>query len=359
MHICFWLPMMKQGSGASRRGMMSTQLQERAAGPPSVGLEINGGRIAPDTTALEARTRAIGRELFAAMDRWRGFGGLRERVYEGVLQGTMRDAALKTQLFRLIDVLPALRTPEQVAGHVREHLLRPELRLPAPARAILAASATSHAAAAGVAWAARYGSMQMAHRFIAGADLEEALATARRLRQHHLAFTLDLLGEAVISEAEAAAYAGQYRRMLSDLGPVVRSATFGGYPAPDPQLDQAPFGPVPRLNVSLKLSSLTSYFDPMDVEGTARAVKERLRPILAEARAQGAFVNVDMEQYAYKETTLRIFREVMDEPEFRDWSDAGIVLQAYLRDTGADLEAMLEWVETRPAPVWVRLVKGA
>jgi RHH-type proline utilization regulon transcriptional repressor/proline dehydrogenase/delta 1-pyrroline-5-carboxylate dehydrogenase len=195
--------------------------------------------------------------------------------------------------------------------------------------------------------------MQMAHRFIAGADLAAALATAQRLRRRHLAFTFDLLGEAVISETEAAAYADQYLRMLRELGPITRRW------APDPQLDQAPCGPVPRLNVSLKLSSLTSHFDPMDVEGTARAVKERLRPILAEARAQGAFVNVDMEQYAYKDLTLQIFREVMDEPEFRDWPHVGIVLQAYLRDTEADLETMLAWAERRPAPVWVRLVKGA
>jgi RHH-type proline utilization regulon transcriptional repressor/proline dehydrogenase/delta 1-pyrroline-5-carboxylate dehydrogenase len=97
----------------------------------------------------------------------------------------------------------------------------------------------------------------------------------------------------------------------------------------------------------------------MDAAGTAQAVKERLRPILSEARAQGAFVNVDMEQYAYKDATLQIFREVLDEPAFRDWPDVGIVLQAYLRDTAADLETMRAWAEQRPAPVWVRLVKGA
>lgn len=331
---------------------MSIELRERraAAGKDAGVIE---GRIAVTATDVEARTQATGRELFVAMDRQRGFGGARERVYDAVMQWSMRDEALKTPLFRLIDVLPALRTPDQVARHVREHLLQPGLRLPAPAHTLLAASASSGAAARLVAWAARYGSMQMAYRFIAGADRDEALATARRLRRRHLAFTLDLLGEAVISEREAAAYAEQYLLMLRVLGPTARRW------APDAQLDQAPFGPVPRLNVSLKLSSLTSHFDPMDAEGTASAVKERLRPILSEARAQGAFVNVDMEQYAYKDTTLRIFREVLDEPENRDWSDVGIVLQAYLRDTEADLESMLAWVERRPAPVWVRLVKGA
>jgi RHH-type proline utilization regulon transcriptional repressor/proline dehydrogenase/delta 1-pyrroline-5-carboxylate dehydrogenase len=332
---------------------MSVPLRERPTDLSPRPLSTNGRGAPSSASDLEGRTKAIGRELFARMDRQGGQGGARGRVYDAVMQGTMRDEALKTQLFRLIDVLPALRTPEQVARHVREHLLRPEVHLPLPARAVLKASARSGLATALVAWAARFGSMQMAHRFIAGADLDAASATAQRLRQRRLAFTLDLLGEAVISESEAEAYAGQYQRMIETLGPVVSRWE------PVPQLDQAPFGPVPRLNVSLKLSSLTSHFDPMDAEGTADAVKERLRPILTAARAYGAFVNVDMEQYAYKDTTLRIFREVMEEPEFRDWSDVGIVLQAYLRDTEEDLKVMLDWAEARPAPVWVRLVKGA
>jgi RHH-type proline utilization regulon transcriptional repressor/proline dehydrogenase/delta 1-pyrroline-5-carboxylate dehydrogenase len=353
MRIRFQQPTILPWGEFCRRFIMSLQLEEKPAGTPPAGQEIAEGRIAPGAAEIEARTRAIGHELFAAMDHQRAFGGIRERVYGTVMQWSMRDEELKTQLFRLIDVLPVLRTPEQVAQHVREHLLRPGLRLPAPALAVLAASARGGAAAAAVAWAARFGSTQMAHRFIAGADLRAALATAQRLRQRHLAFTLDLLGEAVITEVEAAAYAEQYRLMLRDLGPVVHRWS------PDLRLDQAPLGPVPRLNVSLKLSSLTSHFDPMDGDGTARAVKERLRPILREAQGQGAFVNVDMEQDAYKDATLRIFREVMDEPEFRNWADVGIVLQAYLRDTEADLEIMQDWAAARPAPVWVRLVKGA
>jgi RHH-type proline utilization regulon transcriptional repressor/proline dehydrogenase/delta 1-pyrroline-5-carboxylate dehydrogenase len=66
-----------------------------------------------------------------------------------------------------------------------------------------------------------------------------------------------------------------------------------------------------------------------------------------------------MEQYAYKDTTLQIFREVLTEPEFRDWSDVGIAIQAYLRDTENDIPNLAEWAKKRGTPVWVRLVKGA
>ncbi len=66
-----------------------------------------------------------------------------------------------------------------------------------------------------------------------------------------------------------------------------------------------------------------------------------------------------MEQYAFKDLTLQIFREVLDEDDFRAWPDAGIAIQAYLRDTAHDLEELAVWAQQRGTPVTVRLVKGA
>src|SRR5690606_23075906 len=94
-------------------------------------------------------------------------------------------------------------------------------------------------------------------------------------------------------------------------------------------------------------------------DGTSRAVRDRLRPILRLAKSRGVFINVDMEQYAYKDTTLRIFRDVLEEAEFKDWPDVGIAIQAYLTSSGDDLRDLARWVERRGTPVWVRLVKGA
>ena len=100
-----------------------------------------------------------------------------------------------------------------------------------------------------------------------------------------------------------------------------------------PLIDRDDTGPLPRVNVSVKLSALYSQFDAIDPEGTSRAVRARLRPLLREACRNRAFVNFDMEQYSTKDMTLQIFREVLDEDEFRDWPDVGIAIQAYLRDT--------------------------
>jgi RHH-type proline utilization regulon transcriptional repressor/proline dehydrogenase/delta 1-pyrroline-5-carboxylate dehydrogenase len=162
-----------------------------------------------------------------------------------------------------------------------------------------------------------------------------------------------LLGEATITEAEAIKSQFEYQELIVGLSREVNAWS------ENPLIDRDDQGPMPRVNVSVKLSALYSQFDPIDPDGTSRAVRARLRPILRSARQNRAFVNFDMEQYSFKDTTLQIFEEVLSEDEFRDWPDAGIAIQAYLRDTAADLERLASWARKRGTAVWVRLVKGA
>ncbi|NIP97924.1 MAG: hypothetical protein GWO24_32645, partial [Akkermansiaceae bacterium] len=65
------------------------------------------------------------------------------------------------------------------------------------------------------------------------------------------------------------------------------------------------------------------------------------------ARRLGASACFDMEHYDLKAITLRTFRELAVEPEFHDWPDLGIALQAYLRETVNDLDALIEWAGQR------------
>jgi RHH-type proline utilization regulon transcriptional repressor/proline dehydrogenase/delta 1-pyrroline-5-carboxylate dehydrogenase len=217
-----------------------------------------------------------------------------------------------------------------------------------------ASSRTTGLLGRGVASLARSNARRMARRFIAATDLPEAIAAVETMRRDRLAFTIDLLGEAVLSESEAQRYQGEYLRLIEGLSDAAKSWTIVT------QIDRDARGHVlPKVNVSVKLSSLYSQFDPIDPAGTSAAVRQRLRPILRLARKRGAFVNIDMEQHAYKDVTLRIFREVFDEPEFRDWPDVGIAIQAYLKSVGDDLRELFAWAKARATPVWVRLVKGA
>jgi RHH-type proline utilization regulon transcriptional repressor/proline dehydrogenase/delta 1-pyrroline-5-carboxylate dehydrogenase len=77
------------------------------------------------------------------------------------------------------------------------------------------------------------------------------------------------------------------------------------------------------------------------------------------ARRCGAFINLDMEQWAFKDLTLQIFKSVLMESEFADWPDVGIAIQAYLRSATDDLKDLADWARGRGTAVWIRLVKGA
>lgn len=302
---------------------------------------------------LEPLIRDYGREIFARLDHAGPLpfsGGWWD---ERLMETTMSQPAVKVQLFRFMDVMPQLRANDEINRHLREYFTEAEDQLPGWLRFGLRWLPTDGFAGRLLAGAARRNAERLARRFIAGADVPQTLAAVAALRRRSLAFTVDRLGEATITESEAVQSQRDYLDLIDGLSRAVNRW-------PEISLiDSDDQGPIPRVNVSVKLSSLYSQFDPIDPEGTSAAVLGRLRPILRAAQQCRAFVNLDMEQYAFKDLTLRIFRDVLHEDEFRDWPDVGIALQAYLRDGSADLEDLARWAEQRGCPVWVRLVKGA
>ena len=164
-----------------------------------------------------------------------------------------------------------------------------------------------------------------------GNDEKEIAATLRKLHERGIAFTVDVLGEAVVSEAEADQYAQRYLALMDFLAPEV-----AGWPHPR-QSNESPRGHLPPLNVSVKLSALYSQIHPADPDTAIEKISARLRPILRRAAELGAFINLDMESYALKDLTLRLFKTIFAEPEFASQPACGLALQAYLKDCEADL----------------------
>ena len=88
---------------------------------------------------------------------------------------------------------------------------------------------------------------------------------------------------------------------------------------------------MPPVNISIKLTALYSQFEPAAPESVSEVARARLRPLLRLAREHGAFINVDMEQYRYKDLVHHVFADVAAASRSsRDFSDVGIVVQAYL-----------------------------
>ncbi|AMV40597.1 L-glutamate gamma-semialdehyde dehydrogenase [Planctomyces sp. SH-PL62] len=305
-----------------------------------------------DQERIERRTREIGRELFARVARasrpWR-----RAWWEDRFMGATLDDPEVRVQLFRFIDVLPALRGPSAVRRHLAEYLGEAGDRVPWWLRSSVAMAPPGSGREALLARSATAAAEVMARKFIAGATPDEALQTVLRLRARRVAFTADLLGEAVVSEREADAYQQTCLDLIRGLaGPLAAQPEI-------PLIDRDADGPIPRVNLSLKLSSLTTWFDPISPSATIDRVAARLRPILRAAREAGAYVHVDMEQYDYRALSYDLFESVLSEPEFGDWPDVGIVVQAYQPDAEAEILRLDAFVARRGAPITVRLVKGA
>ena len=303
--------------------------------------------------AKESDIRDIGRQIFDGMK------GQKPSVFNKdwwsgkVMELSMKDEAFKVEMFRFVDVFPTLKDHVQVAEHIREYFCRPEQNFPAAFQFGLSAVKPDGMVAKMAASQIEKQMVGMATKFIAGTTAAEALDVLRAIWKSDLAFTLDLLGEATVSEKEALDYVARYNEILDTLIAETRD-----WPA-KPKLEQADWGRVPRVNVSVKVSSLFSQIDPIDFEGSIDAVKDRLRPLFRKAKQAGAFINLDMEQYTYKDLTIELFKSLLEEPEFADFEDAGIAIQAYLRDSRRDVEELAKWCKKRRAPVTVRLIKGA
>lgn len=306
-----------------------------------------------DLAEIESRTQEIGRWLFDHLKIERPHIFQRRWWDDQIMQVAMRDEQLKTELFRFVDVLPMLQTSDDLFNHLMEYLGEARHALPPAASVALGVAEKTPFTRAAVAKAARLSARDFARRFIAGENVREVIDAARRQRELKRAFTLDILGEAVITEVEADKFFQSYADLIENISPVVNEWS------EIPETDVGLHGPIPRMNLSIKLSALDSQFDPIDVAGSMNRAGGKFRKLLRIAAKNRAFINVDMESYAYKDLTLHIFQTVLSEPEFADVGDVGIVIQCYLKDSGEDLVKLRDWAARRGKAVWVRLVKGA
>jgi proline dehydrogenase len=263
-----------------------------------------------------------------------------------------QDQELRAALFRFVDVTPACTSLEDLARHLTAYLDEVDERPPPLAAAMRMSQTKAGRAALGAASAA--GVRHMAHRFIVGETPRAALRSIRHLWEHGAAVSVDLLGEATVTQAEADRYAARCLDALETLA----EATPGW---PDrPLLERDSLGPVPRVNVSVKVSALSPLLRPEAPEVGRDDAARRMRPLLLRAKQLGAHLHIDMESVDTLEATMALVFDLLDESELRDGS-TGIVLQAYLRESPDQLEQVLAWAaatERRP-PLVVRLVKGA
>jgi proline dehydrogenase len=306
-----------------------------------------------DDALLEARLLEVGERLAGALPA--GMRNPLKAADDKAMELASQDAELKAALFRFVDVVPACRSLDDLARHLTGFL--GEVEEPPPPVAVAMRMGNSRAGRAALGAAAATGVRHMAHRFIVGESPRAALGTLRDLWRGGIASSVDLLGEATVTQSEAQRYAERCDDALATIAAAARD-----WPE-RPALERDGAGALPRANLSVKVSALTPLLRPDAPERGKRDAADRLRRLLRRARELDAHLHIDMESLDSRDAVLELVLELLAEPEFRDGPSAGMVLQAYLRDSPATLDSVLDWTAGagagRAHPLTVRLVKGA
>ena len=303
-----------------------------------------------EPAAVERDTQVLARRIAELGE------GERSKVFrmswwsDRMMDWAMSRPAFKTQLFRFVDVFPALDGNDDIARHLAEYFDGVEVPRALDLGVDLAEWVPFGAAVEGRV--ARKNIARMAEQFIVGSTPAEAVAGLHDLWRRGSAATVDLLGEKTVVAAEADRYQARVLELLEALCAAAPSW------APDDLLERDDLGPLPRVNVSIKPTALATHYEPLSRAEGIESAKARIRPILRAARARGAHVHFDMEHYDAKDLTLSVFHDLLSEDEFSDVA-AGIVIQAYLRDARDDLADLIAFSSGRATPITVRLVKGA
>lgn len=197
-------------------------------------------------------------------------------------------------------------------------------------------------------------------RFLLTVDMENASKFEQEIgkvvnfiiekKEKGISVSLDNVGDAALSSTSAEEYRNFYINLINYLG--TREE-------------------VVEINLSLKFSALCYGFDEVtEVSQKSKKVnetKQALVEILKAAsliKGKKVFIRIDMEEYAYRDITIGVFKEVIEENPALALDEngdlrLGIVIQAYLRDSNKTLDELLVWAEEKGYRVPVRLVKGA
>jgi RHH-type transcriptional regulator, proline utilization regulon repressor / proline dehydrogenase / delta 1-pyrroline-5-carboxylate dehydrogenase len=300
---------------------------------------------------VEAAVLEKGIQLFTLMEKQPAPALFSKKsAYARLMEWSTKDPVFKAQLFRFVDVLPSLHSSGEIVRHLQEYLGDKAVELHPALKAGLAASSLVPAL---VASPIKAQIVDMASQFVAGETGEDLIRQIKKNSRSGIATTIDLLGETVVNDLEADVFLQRNLEILNLVSKFYVKETGSCFS------DIGISGPLPRLNLSVKISALTPDVHPADPENSIAALKLRFCPILRRAIEVGALINFDMESYKLKDLTLQLFKSIFEEPEFAQKPAVGIALQAYLRDCEDDLRDLIAWARKNKRPLNVRLVKGA
>ncbi|MCV9879322.1 trifunctional transcriptional regulator/proline dehydrogenase/L-glutamate gamma-semialdehyde dehydrogenase [Brenneria izbisi] len=182
----------------------------------------------------------------------------------------------------------------------------------------------------------------MGEQFVTGETIAEALANARKLEARGFRYSYDMLGEAALTEKDAAAYLASYQQAIHAIGKASNGR--GIYEGP---------------GISIKLSALYPRYSRAQYARVMDALYPRLLSLTLQARQYDIGINIDAEEADRLDISLDLLEKLCFEPQLAGWNGIGFVIQAYQKRCPFVVDAVIDLARRSQRRLMIRLVKGA
>ena len=181
----------------------------------------------------------------------------------------------------------------------------------------------------------------MGKQFVLGETIEEALKNGQKLRESGYTYTFDMLGEAAMTEADAARYFEDYKQALLAVG------------------KESDLAKSPKPSLSIKLSALHARYNVANKDLVMTELFERVKELALLGASMNAEISIDAEEADRLELSLELFEKLMNVEEIRQWGGLGLVIQGYAKHALPALIWTTLLAKSLDTTIPVRLVKGA
>ncbi len=182
----------------------------------------------------------------------------------------------------------------------------------------------------------------LGRQFVTGKTIEEALEHARPLEERGFLYSFDMLGEAALTEDDAANYMEAYERAIEAVGAA----------SSEPAIYEAG-------GISVKLSALHPRYSYTQMDRVKGELYPRLRKLALLAIQHGIGFNIDAEEADRLEPSLDLFEMLANDDALGRWQGLGFVVQAYQKRAPFVIDTLIDLAERTKRRLMVRLVKGA
>ncbi|MCP5270684.1 MAG: trifunctional transcriptional regulator/proline dehydrogenase/L-glutamate gamma-semialdehyde dehydrogenase [Burkholderiaceae bacterium] len=182
----------------------------------------------------------------------------------------------------------------------------------------------------------------MGEQFVTGETIAEALQNAAPREAQGFRYSFDMLGEAALTEADAARYLAAYEQAIDAIG----AASAGR-------------GIVAGPGISIKLSALHPRYARAQAGRVMDELYPRLQALALRARRYDIGLNIDAEEADRLDLSLDLLERLCADEQLAGWHGVGFVIQGYGKRCPAVVDVLVDLARRTRRRLMVRLVKGA